>query len=275
MTAPALSPSLFRILSRLVEERTGLHYAAGDQDIFSTKLLARAHEAGFDSPLDYYYFLRYDDRERREFDELVEALVVNETYFFREADALRFLCDDVLRPAVAKGRRPRVWCAACSTGEEPLTLAMLLADKELLGHVEIVASDISRRALERATAGVYGPRSLRAVTGEARWFDVSPVDDGKRRVRSEIRAAVKWHRVNLFDADAVAALGGHFDVILCRNVLIYFDEDTIRAVVARLAGSLRDGGLLLVGASESLMRFGTVLTCEERGGSFFYRKASW
>jgi chemotaxis protein methyltransferase CheR len=267
----SLSPSLFAILSGLVEERTGMHYEPHDSEIFSSKVVARALEAGFESPLDYYYYLRYDDPDRRELDALTDTLVVNETYFFREAGPLRVLCADVLGPAVRAGRRPRVWCAACSTGEEPLTLAMLLAESGLLGHVEIIASDISRRALARANEGVYGPRSLRATTEEARarWFEGAAERFSLRR---EIRDAVAWRRVNLMDSAAVEALG-RFDVILCRNVLIYFSEATMRRVAETMANVLEDDGRLVVGACESLLRFGTLLVCEERGGCFFYRKA--
>jgi chemotaxis protein methyltransferase CheR len=267
-----LSPPVFAILSGLVEERTGIHYESQDSSIFSSKVLTRALEAGFESPLDYYYYLRYDDPERREFDALTDSLVVNETYFFREVSPLRVLCDEVLRPAVDEGRWPRVWCAASSTGEEPMTLAMLLAERGLLEQVKIVASDISPRALARAKEGVYGQRSLRATPDDARvrWFDES---GGKTAVHRKIRDAIVWHRVNLIDTAAVGALGA-FDVILCRNVLIYFSESSVRRVAENLATALRDGGRLLVGASESLLRFGTLLVCEERGGSFFYRKAT-
>src|SRR5688572_21458270 len=131
-----ISPPLFFILRSLVEERAGLHYEERDLELFSSKLQARATDAGFSSPLDYYYFLRYDDPQQRELDALVDALVVNETYFFREVDQLRALCEERLAPAVARGDRPRVWCAAAATGEEPLTLAMLLEERNLLGNVD-------------------------------------------------------------------------------------------------------------------------------------------
>jgi chemotaxis protein methyltransferase CheR len=270
MPHSTLSRPLFAILTALVEERTGMHYEPHDLEMFASKLVARAIDAGFESPLDYYYFLRYDDPDRREFDALTESLVVNETYFYREAPSLRVLCDDILRPIVTTGRRARVWCAACSTGEEPLTLAMLLAERSLLEEVEIVASDISERALARAREGTYGQRSLRAVAdvSKERWLE--RVGDGCT-VRPEIRKSVAWRRVNLLERDTVGAMGG-FDAIVCRNVLIYFSETTIRQVVSSLTEALREDGCLLVGASESLLRFGTMLLCEERGGSFLYRK---
>jgi chemotaxis protein methyltransferase CheR len=265
-----ISGLLAAILTATVEDRVGLHYEGQDVDVFSGKLSARAHESGFKSLLDYYYFLRYDDADGREFDALVDALVVNETYFFREAGQLRTLITEILAPLHQKGQRARVWCAACSTGEEPLTLAMLLAERNMLDAVDILASDVSSRALARAREGVYRGRSLRAITPEERraWL----IEDGEVvKVRREIHDAIVWERLNLLDEAAIAKLG-RFDAILCRNVLIYFHERTVVGVISRLADALAVGGRLLVGASESLMRFGTALECEERAGAFFYRR---
>jgi chemotaxis protein methyltransferase CheR len=265
-------PALFGVVSALVEERTGIHYDDADRELLIAKITTRTLEAGFESPLDYYYYLRYDDPDRREFDALVETLVVNETYFFREAPQLRVLCEAMIMPAAVAGARPRIWCAAAATGEEPLTLAMLLAERGVLDRVDIVASDISARALSRAKEGTYGARSFRGpvTVQRERWFEIC---GDQSLVRPDLRAAIDWKRVNLIDDGAVAALG-KFDAIVCRNVLIYFDDDTVRRVAASLARSLHDDGRLLVGASESLLRFGTLLTCEERNGSFFYRKAA-
>jgi chemotaxis protein methyltransferase CheR len=270
--APQLPAPLFSLLAGLVEERAGIHYAHRDRELFTAKLLARATEVGFDSPLDYYYFLRYADPDLREFDALVEMLAVHETYFFREAEPLTVLCDQILRPRLAgDSALCRVWCAAAATGEEPLTLAMLLDERGLLGRVEIVASDISNRALARAREGRYAGRSLRAVEGRGvtRWLE--PVGEAML-VRPALQRAVGYQRLNLLDAGSIAALGT-FDAIVCRNVLIYFGDEAVRRVIATMVTALRPGGVILVGASESLLRFGTVLACEERGGAFFYRKA--
>jgi chemotaxis protein methyltransferase CheR len=268
-TALALSPQVFAIFSALVEERCGLHYALEDRELFADRLTPRAIERGFDSLLDYYYFLRYDPESDAEFALLVEALVVHETYFFRELSPLRVLVDVFLPALIADGVRPRIWCAACSTGEEPLTVAMLLDARGLTDQVRLVASDISERALRHARAGVYGRRSLRALPDGVmdRWLE--PHGEGVR-VAARIRDSVSWCRVNLVDAPSVAALG-RFDFIVCRNVLIYFRDETIGAVVANLRSSLRAGGRLLVGTSESLLRFDCSLVCEEQSGVFFYR----
>jgi chemotaxis protein methyltransferase CheR len=271
MAGYTLTDPLLSIWSALIEERTGIHYGPSDRGLLEGKLEARASESGFDSLLDYYYFVRYEPVSNAAVDALIDALVVNETYFFREAEQLRALCDTVLAPMVARGEVPRVWCAACSTGEEPLTLAMMLADRGIGSKVEIVASDIGARVLERAKAGTFGPRSLRALPPGivGRWLDVT---DGRAVVSRPLVDRIDWRRVNLTDAAAVAALGS-FDAIVCRNVLIYFSDDTVRHVVSLLSNALRGPAPLLVGASESLLRFGTLLKCEERAGAFFYVRA--
>jgi chemotaxis protein methyltransferase CheR len=268
MASLALTPPIFAILSALIEQRAGLHYAPEDRELLSDKVASRALEAGFESLLDYYYFLRYDPAGSAALDALVDSLLVHETYFFRDPLPLEALVEEVLVPAVRQGHRPRVWCAACSTGEEPLTLAMMLAQQGVLKDVQLVASDLSQRVLDRARRGEYNLRSMRALPLgiEGRYLDVV---EGRPRVRHELVDAVQWCRVNLVDAGAVEALGA-FDAILCRNVLIYFQDDVARRVVDCLTQALVPGGPLLVGTSESLMRFGTALLCEERRGAFFY-----
>jgi chemotaxis protein methyltransferase CheR len=265
------SPQVMALLSAFIEDRTGIHYGADDFPLLYDKVSSRANELGFDSLLDYYYLLRYDDPSSREFDALVDVLVVPETYFFREFDAIKLVVADFLTPLVNAGKRPRVWCAACATGEEPLTLAMLLADKGLLGQVEIVASDLSPRNLARAREGRFGTRALRQLPDRdlaSRYVDTT---GGKVSVLPELMSAVDWRRVNLVERPQVSELG-LMHVILCRNVLIYFQQETAVRVVGNLQSVLLPDGALFVGVSESLLRFGTALVCEERAGTFFYRK---
>ncbi|MDC0712702.1 protein-glutamate O-methyltransferase CheR [Stigmatella sp. ncwal1] len=268
MASLALTPPVFAILSALIEQRAGLHYAPEDRELLADKVSSRALEAGFESLLDYYYFLRYDPAGPEALDALVDALLVHETYFFRDRLPLEVLVEQILVPQVRAGQQPRVWCAACSTGEEPLTLAMMLADCGVLKEVRLVASDLSQRVLDRARRGEYNLRSMRALPSgiEGRYLDVV---EGRPRVRPELVAAVDWRRVNLVDAAAISELG-RFDAILCRNVLIYFQDDMARRVVDSLTQALVPGAPLVVGTSESLMRFGTALVCEELRGAFFY-----
>jgi chemotaxis protein methyltransferase CheR len=266
-----LTPQLFAIFVGLIEAECGVHYLPNDRDLLGAKLVAHASELGFDSLLDFYYRLRYDDPDGAAKRALIETLVVHETYFFRELAPLRALIAEYLAPLIAR-RRVRVWSAACSTGEEPFTLAMLLDERGLLGDVEIVATDISNAVIARAKLGEFGKRSLRdghPIELAQRYLDKTPRGI---TLTPRIRDAVAFARVNLVDVEQVRALG-LFDAILCRNVLIYMRDAQISRLLGELEASLAPQGVIAVGVSESLLRFGTALRCEERGGAFFYRRA--
>ncbi len=272
MTGLALTQPVFVILSALIEERTGLHYDWSDCELLVDKLTPRVSERGLESMLDYYYYLRYDPGAEAELAALVEALVVNETYFFRESAALEVVAKSFVPELLAQGVRPRIWSAACATGEEPLTLAMLLDAEGLLDKVTLVATDISARVLARAREGVYVRRSLRALPPETvgRWLE--PCGDGMRVV-PRIVDAVSFQQLNLVDDQQLAALGT-FDFVLCRNVLIYFSDPVIEKVLAGIARCLKPEGRLLVGASESLLRLNSAFVCEEHAGVFVYRRGA-
>jgi chemotaxis protein methyltransferase CheR len=266
-----LSPQVFTITAHLIEDRAGLHYDLRDIDALADKLSDRATELGMQSLLDYYYYLRYDEGGPAELDRLVERLVVQETYFFREVAPLRLVVHEIV-PEMARERRPvRIWSAACATGEEPYTLAMMLEDAGYLRNVELVASDISAKALAKARTGVYGGRSLRFFGERSMPRQLLRDGHGGARVHENLARSIRWCQVNLLDESAVRDLGT-FDVVVCRNVLIYFADCTVSRVAEHLRRALRPGGLLLLGASESLLRFGTSFVCEERSGCFYYRK---
>ncbi|MBV9945872.1 MAG: protein-glutamate O-methyltransferase CheR [Myxococcales bacterium] len=267
-----LSPQVFAILTHLIEEHSGLHYPPADRELIADRLSDRAVELGLGSLLDYYYFLRYDARGPAELGSLVEALVVQETYLFREVEPLRVLVQRVIPEMLREHSRIRIWSAACATGEEPYTLAMMLDEEGLLPQVHIVASDISARALERARRGIFAGRSLRSLPQRLPRHLVAE-EPGRLRVSEDLRRSIDWRRVNLVDGGAVRALGV-FHLVLCRNALIYFSDETVARVAQHLAEALQRDGFIVVGASESLLRFGTLLFCEERDGAFFYRKRS-
>jgi len=268
-----LTPALCAIFSNLIEEACGQHFSLRDRGILQAKLCAHAQEAGHQSLLDYYYRLRYDDPDGAQRRALIQGLVVHETYFFRELAPIEQLVDRHLVPVVRARGRARVWSAACSSGEEPYTLAMLLDDRGILDQVEILASDISEAAILRARAHEFGRRALRdghPVALATRYLEVI---GGSLMTVPRIRDAVRFQTVNLLDGAALGELGT-FDAILCRNVLIYFREASIVRVIDGLSRALALDGLLTVGVSESLMRFGTSLVCEERGGAFFYQRVA-
>lgn len=273
MSRLELSSSVFSILSGLIEEKLGLHYTLLDRDILQDKSSARALEAGFDSMLDYYYFLRYDPAGSLELKELGEALVVNETYFFREWVAIEALVNTFIAPLVAQGNRPRIWSAACSSGEEPLSLAMLLDDLQLLDKVDIVGSDISTKVLAKAQKGIFGKRSVRNAVAPKLLSTYLEAGANDYTVMDRLIKKIQWKQLNLLDEIGLGKMG-NFDAILCRNVLIYFSDTTIRSLLERFSNTLNKDGLLLVGVSESLLRYGNTFTGEERSGAFVYRKSS-
>lgn len=182
----------------------------------------------------------------------IDLLTTNETHFFREPKHFDFMRDRIL-PTHARGRAFRVWSAASSTGEEPYSIAMQLAD--LLGDApwEIVASDLSTQVLEKAKRGIYPMQRAQEIPKHylTRFcLKGTGAHDGTLMITKELRSRVRFLQVNL--NESFPDLGGEFDVIFLRNVMIYFDNNTKREVVHRMKPLLKAGGHLLIGHSESL-----------------------
>ena len=258
------------LLRDLVHERTGLYYDDQRADSMGDRLAPLVTNRGFESFLDYYYYLKYDDGSTPEWDRVMDALSVAETYFWREIDQVLAVADRIV-PALARslGRPVRIWCVPCASGEEPLTLAMLFHARGRAREVAIHASDASPAALEAARAGLYRERSFRALPPDFRARYFSP--EGNRwRVDPEIHAMVaSWTQVNLSDSAQVAPMA-RADVIFCRNVFIYFSEDAIRRVTDCFADHLSDPGYLCLGASESLLRLSERFDLEQVGDALVY-----
>jgi chemotaxis protein methyltransferase CheR len=270
-----LSRASIALLRDLVHDRTGLFYENGRCDMMAERLGPLVTQRGFDSFLDYYYFLKYDDRAGVEWPLVMDALAVPETYFWREVDQLQAIVD-VLVPRLHRTIRERpirIWSVPCATGEEPLTLAMLLEEGHWFARaaIELVASDASPAALCGAQLGLYRERAFRSLplTMRDRYFR----QEGQRwRVDAALqRRVTRWSRVNLMDASEVAA-AAHADIILCRNVFIYFSEAAIRRVVETFADATPSTAYLCVGASESLLKITDRFDLEEVGGAFVYVK---
>lgn len=194
-----------------------------------------------------------------ETEQLINSFTVNETYFYREDSQLRCLSNSLL-PATVKKRAPgdlvRIWSVPCSTGEEPYSIAIWLLEN--WAHVdsyniEIVGSDIDTRALEAAMLGNYGERALSRLSGEliGRYF--GSTRDGHRQIIGDLRESVKFTQANLVDSVSSAAQG-RFDIIFCRNVLIYFDNASRLAASHNLFEALNPGGFICLGHSESMAR---------------------
>jgi chemotaxis protein methyltransferase CheR len=218
--------------------------------------------AGVTDPAAYLDLL---ERDTGALDDLLEELTVGETYFFREPGQFEFLRRTVLPEFRRSGRRPRAWSAGCATGEEAYSLAILFEQEGLGEAGAILATDLCRSALERARRGVYRPWSLR---GEAAALARPYLEaTGKCfRVSAAVRRLVTFRPLNLARDDYPSVSTGTtaLDLILCRNVLIYFDAETVRRVAARLRAALAPGGWLLTASSDpplaELAPFATVVT---------------
>jgi chemotaxis protein methyltransferase CheR len=247
-----ISDGEFVALRDLIRERFGLWYDDQKRFLLLSRLSTRLAKRGFETYDAYVRFLRYDPHREDEWSDLAAVLSNNETYFFRERAQLKALADKIVDELLARSPRLRLWSAACSSGEEPYSLAMTLLETRKVADMllSIRATDISPRVLELADKGFYRALSFRATEPAMiqKWFQ--PQGDGFV-VSDRVKRVVSFARLNLLDSQRVAA-EGPFDAIFCRNVLIYFDKPTQKRVVESFARALRPGGYLFLGHAESL-----------------------
>ncbi len=272
---PKLSEAEFTILRDLILERTGLFYHNNKRDLLEDKLSSLVVDRGFFSFLDYYYLLKYDTTAEAEWRLLIDTLRVPETFFWREHDQLTALVE-VLLPQYLSSlpRGPlRIWSAACSTGEEPLSIAMAISEAGWFDRawIEIIASDISASTIDKTKKGLYRPYSLRNLPMNLRDKYFVPDEGGLWRIASHIQQRVKWTTANLtLKADVASLATAHF--IYCRNVFIYFPEEVIRKTVQHFFEYMPTPGYLFVGAAESLLKITTNFELQEVKGTFVYVK---
>ena len=248
------SPDDYRFLADLLKRNSGLHLGEGKEYLLESRLLPIAEQFGLKDVADLVRAIREGATPQLAL-ATVEAMTTQETLFFRDMTPFKALKENLLPEALPRRRalhqKVRIWSAACSTGQEPYSIAMLLATQlpaVLPADVEIVATDYSAKALARARAGLYSQfevqRGLPAPM-LVRYFTQTPAGF---RIADEIRRYVTFQEQNLLHG--CAGLGS-FDVIFCRNVLIYFDRPVKREVFDRLASALAPGGHLLLGAAET------------------------
>lgn len=269
------STAAIGLLRDLVHEQVGVHFDASRLDALADRLAPLVAERRLASFLDYYYFLKYDPSSHEEWARIGDALAVPETYFWREVDQLRAAVDIVIPDLVARARGDvvRIWSVPCASGEEPLTLAMLLDEAGWFGRarIEIHGGDVSPAALDRARRGEYRERSFRSLPARLRDRYFSRVGE-VWRVAPELHARVhSWHLVNLMrreDAQKIARA----PLVFCRNVFIYFSPASIGRVVDMMVDVMPTPGYLCVAASESLLRITSRLELEAVGGAFMYVK---
>jgi chemotaxis protein methyltransferase CheR len=271
-----MSNDEFNTLRRILEKSAGLVHDESRRDALGFAIAGRLAVTGVDS-VGSYLALLGGPTGAFERQQLIDVVTIQETHFFRNPPQIRALrqhvLPELLKRSMAQGRRLTIWSAGCSTGEEPYSLAMLVRELMPMAtreHVRIIGSDVSTTALDFAEAARYGARAVQMAEpiDLDRWFDV---DGDAFVVRQDVRDLVDLRLHNLitqpppFDP-------GDIDLLLCRNVTIYFNRATTKALMGRFHSALGDGGYLFLGHSETLWQLSDAFTLVPLGDAFVYRR---
>lgn len=254
-----LSTEAFKQVRDFIYEKSGMYFPDNKAYLIESRLAPRVEEKGCTSFEDYLLMLKRDPSSGRELTTLFDTITINETSFFRDIEQLDTVLNSTLLELVEekkkKGdRKLRIWSAASSSGEEPYTIAMYLLEKQasLAGwDMEVLGSDISEAVLTAARRGVYGTYAVKTTPEKYMKRFISSNGDGTYSVKPEVKQLVRFANINLYDHQKIKMMKG-MDIILCRNVLIYFDEVSKRKVVSDLYDCLNPGGYFVIGRSESL-----------------------
>lgn len=272
-----LSDHEFRMLQQLIYRDAGIHLSEAKKALVSGRLTRRLRALGYGNFTAYYEHVQADAAERTS---MLDCISTNETSFFREPKQFAFLDDVVLPQWRALGdsgaipKRIRAWSAACSTGEEPYSIAMTLAahfPAEEGWSVEVVASDLSTRVLAAAREGLWSVERGNTIPDQLKkaWMLRGiGSEEGRMRAHPKLKSMIEFRRINLNDHDY--GIRGTFDLIFCRNVLIYFNRESKAHVIDRLLQHLSQSGLLFLGHAESLTGSSHSL---EHAGPTIYRRS--
>jgi chemotaxis protein methyltransferase CheR len=256
----------------LIEERTGIHFDESRERFLSTRVREHMHERGYTRVSE---LLRAVRKTNVEYDSLLERMLTQETSFFRypavfEAFEKRVLPEIHVSKFWKNPRTLRVWSAGCSTGEEPYSIAITIADSLSFAdawNVEILATDVGKEALKNAEKGVYSGRSLGSVNEKQLAAHFTKVEN-KFHVKPRLKKMISFAPMNL----ASPVYVGRMDLIFCMNVLIYFTEERRRALVQRFYEALEPGGYLFLGHSESISKMPVKFQAIVLGDCILYRK---
>lgn len=271
-----LTDAEYRLFTDFIRGRCGLHFDENTRYLVEKRLARRIQEADIGSFSAYLYRLRSGPNAEEEFSKIVDILTTNETYFFRERSQLAALVEEIIPEMLSHQstlRRPiSIWSAGCSSGEEPFSVVIMGMEAGLVPgrDFRVYASDISRAVLSRARRGIYREASFREAdeTSRRRYFAEK---DGLTRISDSVKRHVDFVHTNLMDASKVSLLGT-MDVILCRNVIIYFDLETKKCVMKMFHDKLRPGGYLLLGHSESLINVTSDFELKHLSRDLVYRR---
>ena len=274
---PVMSDAEFRMFTELLRRHCGLHFGPESRFVLEKRLARRLRELDIRSFSSYQYLLRNARPGDEEFANLIDELTTNETYFLRERSQLRALVTEIFSELRLQRRsRPRgpisVWSAGCSSGEEPYSIVILALEAGIdpKQDLRVYASDISRRMLKKARQGEYRESAFRETEPQIRerYFTEK---DGVWRISDAVKKHVDFIHLNLLDRSRVALLGA-MDVVMCRNVIIYFDVENKRRVIATFHEKLRPGGHLLLGHAETLINLSNSFELRHLPKDLVYRK---
>jgi chemotaxis protein methyltransferase CheR len=265
----------FRLIRDRINEYCGISFESDSKFLLERRLTPRLEALGLGDFTEYYRHLAYSPDRKNEFEEIVERVTTNETYFFREQYQLDAFQKEILpeiHSARRRGRRLSVWSAGCATGEEAYTVAMLILETGLFAdwEVRVFGNDVSRKVLAAARKGQYGRSSFRQTDERylRRYFRSV---DGRQQIKDEVKSLVSFGQINLLES-SMLALVGEVDVVFCRNVLIYFDLESRRRVINTFHSKLTPGGYLLLGHTESLINLSTAFQLIHLRHDMVYRK---
>lgn len=251
-----LSASELVRLCEFLYRRTGMLFGEAKRYYIDRRVAERVAATNSSSFSRYFEFLLGSATEA---EHLINSFTINETYFFREEHQLRCLSRSLLPDRIREkrpGDRIRIWSVPCSTGEEPYSIAIWLLENWALVdayHVEIVGSDIDSVVLREAVFAEYGKRAVSRLSADLRGRYFEELGEDRWRLIADLRDSVSFGTANLVDRESVAAKGG-FDIIFCRNVLIYFDDESRRRAIENLYDALLPGGYICLGHTESMSR---------------------
>lgn len=272
-----VSTSEFQLFQKLIYDKTGIHLRSCKKVLVTNRLRKRLAAHGLTSYKKYYDLLTKSAAGRDEMDRFVDALTTNETYFFRNAEHFDYLSDTILpevmdRKEKLRSNRIRIWCAACSSGEEPYSLAILLHEREenfAPWDISIVGTDISQEMIKKAKLGIFNRYAVSKMPEEYRdrYFEYH-TDTNRYHLKDIIKNRVSFSRRNLLQSFPY----GKVDIIFCRNTMIYFNKDSKQRVADNLYASLNRGGYLIVGYADNFLQNQTPFqyikpTVFKKGGS--------
>jgi chemotaxis protein methyltransferase CheR len=271
----SLNTEDFSRLCEFVYRRTGMLFNEAKRYYVERRVAERMKATGSRTFADYFTRLRIDSLN--EVEQLVNAFTVNETYFYREKHQLQCLTNDLLPNRVAREaftKTIRIWSVPCATGEEPYSIAIwLLQNWPSVDafDIEIIGSDIDTRVLEAARLGFFGKRALMQLPSDVVDKYFVSLGDDRWRIADDLRDSVRFATVNLINAPETAAFG-RFDVIFCRNVLIYFDDASRRIAAENLYECLLPGGFICLGHTESMSRISPLFDVRRFSDAIVYQR---